>query len=51
MHIFFLSCDQLFGNSDGECEKLDLIRVRVLNVNTVEREEEKGLDGDARAQL
>ena len=48
---FFLSCDQLLGNSNREWEKLDLIRVRVVNVNTMEREEKKGFDGDGRGQL
>ena len=41
----------LLGNSKEECEKLDLIKIRVLNVITMEREGKKGFEGDVREQL
>lgn len=35
MYIFFCPrYDQLLGNSSGECEKVDLIRVSDLNANS-----------------
>ena len=54
MHAFFLSPSHyhlLLGNSKEECEKLDLIKIRVLNVITMEREGKKGFEGDVREQL
>ena len=42
---FGFSHDELLGNSNEEYEKLDLIKIRVLNVNTMEREGEKGFEG------
>lgn len=48
---FFFFFPQLLGNSKEECEKLDLIKIRVLNVITVEREGKKGFEGDVRQQL
>lgn len=52
MHAFFFSNHyQLLGNSKEECEKLDLIKIRVLNVITMERESKKGFEGDVREQL
>lgn len=42
---FGFSHDQLLGNSNEEYEKLDLIKIRVLNVNTMEREGENGFEG------
>ena len=50
--LFFSSNHyQLLGNSKEECEKLDLIKIRVLNVITMERESKKGFEGDVREQL
>ena len=49
--FFFPSHYQLLGNSKEECEKLDLIKIRVLNVITMEREGKKGFEGDVRQQL
>lgn len=52
MYIFFCpSYDQLLGNSSGECQRLDLIRARDLNANTMEGEGEKGFDSEVRERL
>lgn len=45
---FYPNPDHLLGNSKEECEKVDLITVRILNVNAKEREGEKGFECDGR---
>ena len=50
-HFSALIIQNLISNSKEECEKLDLIKIRVLNVITMEREGKKGFEGDVREQL